>query len=605
MPFILEKSLTRTLISRVETTPKAIAFTQRLDSKWITYTYQEFLEEVFALASSLGQKGVKPGDRIPIVGNTSYEFIRTQWALITIGAIPVPLSPLQSENDLHTIFKDCEARAFYLESANLLNKLNQAEIGFSESKLTILFEQNPELIEQGRGLLASSGAEKLRQQLWDTDPHALFLLIYTSGTTGEPKGSMIAQSNFMCSLHDCTELFRAYLATEQEKTLMILPLANIFGQFELAIGFVVGWTTCFPTRLDRLETEITEVQPTLFFGVPKLFERILSGIQDDLESRPTAERILIERLIEATRRVAHLRQIQERPSLTDTAESLIAKQTVLKGIQKRLGGKLKFAISGGAPLPPALASELHLLGIPVLEGYGLTETSGPIAINDPSDPGFGSVGKPLNGCEFRILSDGEITVKTKEPFMGYWKDPAATGEILREGWLHTGDLGYLDEKGRLHITDRKKDVIILSNGRNIAPQKIEARVSLTRYLEDLVVLGDRQDYLGALITLKQSEIIKFCTERQILFSRFTELVNHPKIQSLVQSEVQLINEGLSPYERIRKFVILPESLSVRSGELTHTQKLRRKQISEHHPEALELLFGPRSDSQDLLTEGNP
>ncbi|NDD92242.1 hypothetical protein EBZ37_09170 [bacterium] len=233
-----------------------------------------------------------------------------------------------------------------------------------------------------------------------------------------------------------------------------------------------------------------------------------------------------------------------------------------------------------------------MLGIRVIEGYGLTETCGPVSINDPAAPAFGSVGRPLPSAEIQIHSDGEIMVRPKEPFLGYWNHSDITAEIVRDGWLHTGDLGFLDPEGRLHITDRKKDIIILSSGRNIAPQKIENRAGMSRFLEDFVVLGDRRSYLGALITLRQEEVIKFCTERQILFSRFAELVNHPKIRALVQAEVELLNESLAHYERIRRFVILPESLSVKSGEITHTQKLRRRQIEELHPEAVRALFEP-------------
>ncbi|MBU6375779.1 MAG: AMP-binding protein, partial [Bdellovibrionales bacterium] len=455
---------------------------------------------------------------------------------------------------------------------------------------TQTFDEIDTLLEQGRGFLATTGEDGFKNRLWDADPRSLFLLIYTSGTTGEPKGSMISQAQFMSALHDSAEVFRAHLKTEEETSLSVLPLANIFGQFELAMGLVFGWKTCFSNRLERLDSELSEVQPTLLFGVPKLFEKILSGIQDNIDSRPAAERIIIEKLLDATRRVAVSRSAHERPRLTDTAESLLARQTVLKGIQKRLGGQLKFAISGGAPLPPDLGSELDLLGVRIVEGYGLTETCGPISINDPASPTFGSVGRPLSSAEIQIHSDGEIMVRSKEPFLGYWNQTEITSEIMREGWLYTGDLGFLDPEGRLHITDRKKDIIILSSGRNIAPQKIENRARMSRYLEDFVVLGDRRSYLGALITLKQEEIIKFCAERQVLFSRFAELVNHPKIRALVQGEVESLNETLAHYERIRRFVILPESLSVKSGEITHTQKLRRKQIEDLHPEAVIALF---------------
>ncbi len=592
MPLILESSLTRTLLSRCEKTPDAAAFGERTDTGWKEHSFRSFLDDVLAIGAALEAQGVQPGDRLALVGNTSYSLVRLQWGAITAGAIPVPLSPLQTDRELGRVFADCQPPLVCVDNQALRERLLRSSSKPLEGRALLSLEELPDLIARGQGLLAVHGRGDLQARLWNSKPESLFLLMYTSGTSGDPKGSMISQAQMMGALHDSAELFRPHLDPEHEVTLSILPLANIFGQFELAVGIVFGWKSCFATRLDRLESDLNEVQPSLIFGVPKLYERLLSGIQESIESKSVPERAIIEKLLGSMRRVAQSRSHQERPSLADTAESLLARQTVVKGIQRRLGGRLKLAISGGAPLPPSVAAELDLLGLRVLEGYGLTETCGPVAINDPTNPAFGSVGKPLPGVDLQILSDGEIALRTREPFLGYWNAEESTTEIQREGWLHTGDLGYLDGEGRLHITDRKKDLMVLSSGRNIAPQKIEKMAHALEFVEDLVVLGDGQSYLAALVTLRQNEIIKFCAERQILFSRFAELVNHPKIRSLVQSQIELLNEELAPYERIRRFVILPESLSVDSGAVTHTQKLRRRQIAELHSAAVDALFEP-------------
>ena len=343
-------------------------------------------------------------------------------------------------DDLAAILEDCGASLICLESQALRERLSHQIPGLFATNSVLVFSELPELLEKGHGLLAVRGREMLRTRLWDADPTGTFLLMYTSGTTGEPKGAMISQAQFLGGLHDCAELFRAHLETEGETSLTVLPLANIFGQFELAIGFVFGWKTCFATRLDRFELELSEVRPSVVFGVPRLFEKILAGIQRDIESRAGPERAVIEKLLEASRRVAAARNAHERPALADTAESLLARQTIIKSIQKRLGGRLKFAISGGAPLAPALGSELDLLGLHVLEGYGLTETCGPVAINDPSHPAFGSVGRPLPSVELQFLSDREIILRPKAPFLGYWNRAASSSEGPADGWVHTGDL---------------------------------------------------------------------------------------------------------------------------------------------------------------------
>ncbi|MEN9723298.1 MAG: hypothetical protein RJB38_1284 [Pseudomonadota bacterium] len=592
MPLILENSLTRTLLSRCEHTPDAGAFSERTPTEWQDHRFQNFLDDVYALSLWLQTQGVQPAERIALVAQTSYDLLRMQWAIIASKAIPVPLSPLQTNEDLLQIFRDCEPAVLILESEALQERLISADPQSLKAPRTKLFSHFPEWLESGRALLTTEARATVREALWNADSNALFLLMYTSGTTGEPKGSMISQAQFMRALRDSAEVFRDHLLPEQETTLTILPLANIFGQFEVAVGFVFGWKTAFATRPDRLQAELAEVQPSLLFGVPKIFEKLLEGIQENIDSKSPTERAIIERLLDAVRRVAESKVTHERPRLADTAESILAHQTIIKAIQKQLGGRLKFAISGGAPLPPDLAAELKLFNLILLEGYGLTETCGPVAIRRPDDLRSDSVGPPLSGVDVQILSDGEIIVRSPEPFLGYWRKPEVTAETLREGWIHTGDIGYLDQQGRLHITDRKKDLIVLSTGRTIAPQKIEARVRSSKYVLDLMALGDRRSFVGALVTLRKEEIIKFCQERQILFSQFPELVNHPKIRSLIQAEIEQLNDGLAPYERIRRFVILPESLSTRKGEVTHTQKLRRRQIEEHHPEAVRALFEP-------------
>jgi long-chain acyl-CoA synthetase len=283
----------------------------------------------------------------------------------------------------------------------------------------------------------------------------------------------------------------------------------------------------------------------------------------------------------------------------DSAENLLAQQTVIRAIRNRMGGKLKFAVSGGAPLSADLGRELGVMGFTILEGYGLTETSGPVAINLPNDPSHGTVGPPLVEVELQFSSDGEILVRSPKNFMGYWNRPEATAEVLRDGWLHTGDLGFLDSEGRLHITDRRKELIKLSSGKSVAPQKIESLARASRILEDFVVLGDGRSYLAALVTLNREVILKFCAEKQILFSSFKELVEHAKVQSLVQTELEQINSGLAEYEKIRRFVILPEALTVYAGVMTPTQKLRRRQILERYQPEIEALY-PGLDPENPL-----
>ncbi len=594
MPLVLESTLTRTLISRCDKTPEATAFASRRDGTWAKTNYSEFLHRTLAVAAHFKTLGILPGENVAIIAETSEEFVTTQWALWTIGAVVVPLSPQLSSLDLQSIITDAGARTVIFQDQALAERVNLA-IG-----RTLNLKDLGGWLEQARTELAQVGSERLREALWNAEGEKLFMLVYTSGTQGEPKGVMLSQKNIMSGLHDVADLFRPHFETEAETRLMVLPLSHIFGQFELATSLVFGSMIAFSERggrsAEELQRELQEIQPTVIFGVPKLFEKILTSIQASLEARPTPERKLTERLLEAARRVADSRENLERPSLTDTAESLLAQQTVIRSIQKQLGGKLKFAISGGAPLSADLGRELDLMGFRILEGYGLTETCGPITINDPAQPGFGTVGRALTEVELQFSSDGEILVRSPKNFLGYWQRPDETAEVLKDGWLHTGDLGFLDSERRLHITGRKKELIKLLNGRSVAPQKIENRARLSRFLEDCIVLGEGRNEVAALVTVKREEVLKFCSEKQILFSTFKELVEHPKVQALVQTELESINQELAAHEKIRRFVILPESLTVYAGVMTHTQKPRRQQIAERYREQIEALYPSASGS---------
>lgn len=588
MPLILESSVTRTLLSRCEKTPDAPAFSTRKDGAWVDTSFGEWISQVFMTAAFLKEKGVRPQEHVAIVSGNTEALVQVQAALWALEAVVVPISPQLSNADLHGILQDCGCSKVFFEEQALAERVG------AQGYQTFNLHEIGAWMEEGRALIAATGAEHFKKSLWDSDPTKAFLIVYTSGTSGEPKGVLLSQRNLMSGLHDVAEVFRNHFEMEAEVRLMVLPLSHIFGQFELATGWVFGSKTCFSERSHRFVEELGEVEPTLLFGVPKVFEKILVAIEQGLESRPAPERKITARLLDAARRVAHSKETLQRPSLSDTAENLVAQQTVVRSIQKKLGGRLKFAISGGAPLSADLGRELNLLGFKILEGYGLTETCGPITINDPEQPSFGTVGRPLSEVEIQFSSDGEVLVRSPKNFLGYWNRAEATSEVMRDGWLHTGDLGFLDSEGRLHITDRRKEVIKLSSGKSVAPQKIESLARASRIIEDFVVLGDGRSYLAALVTVNREVILKFCAERQVLFSSFKDLTEHPKVQALVQGELEQINQELSPHEKIRRFVILPEALSVYTGVMTPTQKPRRSQIAERYQAEIAALYPAES-----------
>ncbi len=309
-----------------------------------------------------------------------------------------------------------------------------------------------------------------------------------------------------------------------------------------------------------------------------------------VESGPAGKRRLFNWAFGVGRRYYGAIWAHRKPTLRDALEFKIAKKVVFSKVAQRFGGRLQFAICGGAPLPKEIGEYFQIVGIKILEGYGLTETCAPVAVNTPEDTRFGFVGKPLPEATIRIADDGEILVKSRKVFKGYYKMPDETAATLQDGWFQTGDIGAIDADGYLRITDRKKDLIITSGGKNVAPQKIENIAKAQRFLNQIVVHGDRRHYLTALVTLNRDQIVQYANENQILFSAYEELVKHPKIQALVQKSIDDVNSQLASFETIKKFVVLPSEFTVDSGELTPSLKIKRNVVNRRYHAELDSMY---------------
>jgi long-chain acyl-CoA synthetase len=451
----------------------------------------------------------------------------------------------------------------------------------------LTFADLDSLRERGRNYAASnpSALEEATAAISEDD---LFTYIYTSGTTGPPKGCMIAHRNYY---EMCAAVGRMQsLLVGGDTVLLYLPLAHNFGRLVHLLGPYLGYTIAFCPDPLRVGDVLPEVRPTVLPSVPRVFEKVHTAVVAKFDEATGVKRRLIDWALPVGRRVSVLRQQRESPPPLLALQHRIADKLVYSKVKARLGGRLRAAVSGGAPLAKEIAEYFHALDILILEGYGLTECTTACAANRPDRFRFGTVGTAMPGFELKIADDGEILIKGPTIFGGYYKDEESTRAVLTEdGWLRSGDVGELDEDGFLTITDRKKDIIVTAGGKNVAPQNLENELKFSRYVSQALVVGDRRPYIVALVTLDEPELRTWATA-QGLDGDLATLVQHESVRKLVEEVVQGVNAERSRFEQIKRFAVLPRDFSAEHDEVTPTLKLRRRMCEQHFKEEIERLY---------------
>lgn len=623
MPLITCKTVSETFLERVRATPDLVAYMYKPTHPdhgpvdvWKEVTFRQYYDQVKQVSFGLMGLGIRPGDKVVILSNTRYEWPLCDMAILGASAITVPVYASNIADDVLYIVNHCDARVVILEDTKQLQKILEKRLEKPDClpKLEKIIVIEPAamslaaqhqnatrdvmtlnaLLELGRREEAKS-PERFDANLKSARPEDLLTICYTSGTTGVPKGAMLTHDGIMSVIEDAIVCVKSFVKSEQEVILSFLPFSHILGKVESLMIHTFGWRQGIAENIDKLMANIGEIKPTVIFCVPRIFEKAYNRIFTMAEGGPETKRKLFHWAIQAGRRYHQALWDHRKPTFVEKAEYATAKAIVLNKIASRFGGHLKFAICGGAPLPREIGEFFQIVGISILEGYGLTETSAPVALNTPDDPRFGVVGKPLTEVQIKIAEDGEILVKSRKVFKGYYKMPKETEEVLQGGWFHTGDIGHLDADGFLHITDRKKDLIVTSGGKNVAPQKIENLAKSQTLFSQFVVHGDRRHFLTALVTLDKDQMIKYATENRILFSEYSELIKNAKIIALVQKTINEVNQQLASFETIKKFVILPMDFTVESGELTPSLKVKRGYVNKRYRSELDSMYsdGPR------------
>jgi long-chain acyl-CoA synthetase len=558
----------------------------RAGKGWRSFTVREFERATRETAARLAGAGVVPGDRVALYAENRPEWHILDFACHILGAVPVPLYATLPASQVSYIVRDSGSKLVVVSgrerAANALDAVAQLSgvrvVGVDRGLA-------PELVA-----LQDLALPPARH--WPEPPvitgDDLASLIYTSGTTGEPKGVMLSHRNFISQVNTVRPL---YPITERDICMSFLPLSHVFERTVDYVFFDRGSQINYVESIERVPTQLTEIRPTIMVSVPRLYERSYIKIISKVRQEGGAKRRLFEWALRVGREVRGAEWRGERASAFARGQFAIARSRIFSKVLDRLGGRLRFTISGGAPLAREVAEFFDIVGLPILQGYGLTETAPVIAANRLDANRIGSVGQIFPGVEVRIATDGEILARGPNIMLGYWEKPQATAEVIDgDGWLHTGDVGYIDADGYLFITDRKKDIIVTSGGKNVAPQPIEGRLGATPYIAQAVLIGDKFPYLTALVVPNFENLATAFAEKGVTGLSAADLARHPETEALVGAAVRQVNSELAVHERIRRFTLLARDFSVEEGEITPTLKVRRRVIAERYGSLIEQMY---------------
>lgn len=560
--------------------------------------FKEIQAAVASLAGGLISLGVKKGDRVVIFSENCKEWAFFDYAILSLGAISVPIYATLLPKDVEYIINDCEAKIVVVSNLIQFGKILEIEKGIRNVEKYVLidpagvnhpnaiplerfYEIGQAYLEENPGVVEKSVAGLTRSDL------ATF--IYTSGTTGEPKGVMLTHENFLSNIEASA---RAIPVTENDTFLSFLPLSHVFER--MAGHFFVnhqGAAIAYAESIETVPQNLQEVRPTVMTSVPRLFEKIYARVVGSVEEGSPLKRKLFHWAIGVGRVVTEYRQKNKPLPGGLKIKYAIANKLVFSKLKERVGGRIRFFASGGAPLAKEIGEFFTAAGLMILEGYGLTETSPIITLNRFEKFKFGSVGTRLDNVEVKIAEDGEILTRGPHVMQGYYKKPEETREAIdSEKWLYTGDIGHIDEDGMLVITDRKKNIIVTAGGKNVAPQKMENLLATSRYIDQVLVIGDRRKYCAAIIVPNGEVVGKFAQGKGIAYPSLKELYRNPGVVKLIQSEVDAVNAQCASYEQIKKFILLDQPFSIESGELTPSLKIKRKIVEKNYREEIETLY---------------
>lgn len=565
-------------------------------------SYEDFYEQVLMLARGLRKAGMTPGDKVAIFSENRLGWAISDFAIQSGGGITVPIYATNTGKQAAYIINHSEARIVFCSTKGQYEKLYSVKDQLPNVDLILAYEPFmghrsfpvftlDQLSETGTPL-SEADKQEIEGQIGQITPDDIITIIYTSGTTGVPKGVLLTQRNIMIN----ADYGSAQLGMSQkdQTTLSFLPLSHVLertgGYYATLLN---GSHIAFAENAKVVMENMLEVRPTSMVSVPRLFEKIYARIYDSVEQMSPFRRKIFYKAIEVGREYVNKKYITNQPLGLLSLKYKFYDKLVFKKIRDRFGGRLNHFLCGGAPLDKTINEFMWIIGLPVYNGYGLTETSPGVAISGVGMVRFDSVGKALRETELKLAPDGELLVKGPQVMLGYYKNDEATLETMQDGWFKTGDIARIDEEGFVYIVDRKKELIVTAGGKNIAPQPIENELKLDKYISSAIVFGDRKPYLVAIITPDVETLADYARQEKIGFSNFEELVHNPRIKELYATRIKELNKSYPPYKTIKYFALVASDFSIEGGELTPTLKLKRKIILEKYKDIIEDLYAAK------------
>jgi len=574
------------------------AIQRKVDNVYKGISYKELKDETDDFAFGLSSLGLKKDDCVALISENRPEWVYADFAMQMLGIINVPLYPSLTSDSIDYILNDSESKAIIVSTGFQLNKVQKVLKNCKLLKHIIILNDHDDVTssenlftfkqiqEKGKSIQKNNPdfLKKSSEKIKEDD---VCTIIYTSGTTGEPKGVILTHKNIISNVNAALDIFPI---TKEDVFLSFLPLCHIFERMAgYYTALAAGCTIYYAESIEKVATNLQEAKPTLMTSVPRLFERIQSRIIKNVESQSvTKQKIFYWGLKIGKEYIAARKKGTVRASLA--VKYKVADKLVFHKIRERTGGRLRFFISGGAALSKELGEFFEAVGIQIVEGYGLTESSPVIAANKPDDYKFGTVGKPLPGVEIKIASDGEILARGPNIMKGYFKKKKETEDTLVDGWLHTGDIGTFDSDGFLMITDRKKHLFKTSAGKYIAPTPIENIFLTSKYIDQFVLIGDKRMFLSALIVPDYEALKEFADAHKIAYSTETDLTSNEQIYKLIEEDMGKLQKKLANYERVRKFALLDKPFTIETGEITPSLKIKRKVVEEKYNYLIEQMY---------------
>jgi long-chain acyl-CoA synthetase len=573
------------------------ALTYKRNGSWISISSSKLLERIRNVSAGLYSLGIRKGDRAAILAANSSEWTLADAACQFGGVIDVPIYTTLTPTSVNYILNDSESKVLFLEDEASYERLRDVIRQTSAVRQVVLFQSTKDVSAETISFaeLEHRGANLLREDQHllerlasDVRPDDAATIIYTSGTTGEPKGVMLTHSNIISNVIDAAE---KYSFSGDDTSLSVLPLSHIFERTGMYLYIFYGMRVHYAESIEKVPDNLQEIRPTIFIGVPRIFEKVYAKAKLNATQKGRSKELIFDWAMEIAKQVALKKEHDKPLSLYMFAKHRLADKLVYKKLRDFFGGRLRYCITGGAALPDGIFLIFTGAGIPIMQGYGLTETSPVISSNNPANGKVGTVGKPIRNVKVRIADDGEIEVTGPGVMLGYYNKVEATREAFTEdGWFRTGDIGKLDEDGFLTITDRKKELFKTSGGKYIAPSHIEQMIRGSRFVSQAVLIGNGRRFPAALIVPNFEQLDSYAKLKGLDIGSRSEYCAHPKIIDLIRRQLDSMTSDLAQFEKVKRFVLLENEFTVEGGELTPTLKVKRRAVDEKYRDVIEHIY---------------